>query len=99
MLALTGLLSGTTERATAQFDRGERAFVYGINAANPDNFVGTFAPPSAETIYLLAGQPSMVSPRYTEIAFWPITNEYQPDWTMLNEPAAGNPGDCRRMAL
>jgi hypothetical protein len=89
MLATTGLLAATSDRASAQFERGERAFVYGINAAIPDNFVGTFAPPSAGTIYLLAGQPSLVSPRYTEIAFWPITNEYQPDWTMLNEPAPG----------
>lgn len=89
ILSLAGVLSTVTDRAAAQFERGERAFVYGVNAAIPDNFVGTFAPPSAETIYLLAGQPSMVSPRYTEVAFWPITNEYQPDWTMLNEPVPG----------
>jgi hypothetical protein len=88
-LAMTGLFAAVADRAAAQFERGERAFVYGVNAAIPDNFVGTFAPPSARTIYLLAGQPSVVSPRYTEIAFWPITNEYQPDWTMLNEPAPG----------
>lgn len=88
-LAASSLLAAVSERAAAQFERGERAFVYGVNAAIPDNFVGTYAPPAAETIYLLAGQPSMVSPRYTEIAFWPITNEFQPDWTMLNEPAPG----------
>jgi hypothetical protein len=88
-LAATGVFAAVTDRAAAQFEGGERAFVYGINAAIPDNFVGTFAPPSAGTIYLLAGETSVVSPRYTEIAFWPITNEYQPDWTMLNEPASG----------
>lgn len=88
-LATTGVFAAVTDRASAQFERGERAFVYGINAAIPDNFVGTFAPPSAGTIYLLNGETSVVSPRYTEIAFWPITNEYQPDWTMLNEPAPG----------
>ena len=89
LFAATGLLAAVPDRSAAQSTSGERAFVYGVNAAIPDNFVGTFAPPSAETIYLLAGETSVVSPRYTEIAFWPITNEYQPDWTMLNEPAPG----------
>jgi hypothetical protein len=75
--------------AAAQTTETERAFVYGINAAIPGNYVGTFAPPSAEAIYLLAGETSMISPRLTEIYFWPITNEYRANWHTLNEPVPG----------
>lgn len=75
--------------AGAQTPEKQRAFVYGINAAVPNNFVGSFAPPAARSIYLLAGQTSVISPRYTEIYFWPVTNEYQANWNALNEPVAG----------
>jgi uncharacterized protein YegP (UPF0339 family) len=73
----------------AQMTGAERAFVYGINAAVPNNFVGTFAPPTADEIFLLAGQTSVISPRFTEIYFWPITNAYRADWSALNEPVSG----------
>ncbi len=73
----------------AQTTDGERAFVYGINAAVPGNFVGTFAPPATETIFLLADRTSVISPRFTEIYFWPITNEYRANWNALNEPVPG----------
>ncbi len=75
----------------AQEPSGESqpAFVYGINAAIPGNYVGTFAPPSAPAIYLLAGETSIISPRMTEIYFWPITNEYRANWNLLNDPVPG----------
>ena len=85
-LAVLGVPVGTIN---AQTTDGEPAFVYGINAAVPDNYVGTFAPPSAGTIYLLAGETSILSPRMTEIYFWPITNEYRANWSALNEPVPG----------
>ena len=47
-LAIIALLVPAALRsARAQTTETQRAFVYGINAAIPDNFVGTFAPPSA----------------------------------------------------
>jgi hypothetical protein len=73
----------------AQPTAGERAFVYGINAAIPGSFVGTFAPPSADAIFLLADGTSVISPRFTEIYFWPITNEFRADWSALNELVPG----------
>jgi hypothetical protein len=75
--------------AAAQTEGAERAFVYGINAAIPNNYTGTFAPPAAGTIYLLAGETSVISPRTTEIYFWPITNEYRANWDTLNDPVPG----------
>lgn len=88
-LMLLGHQPGWVPLALAQTTDSERAFVYGINAAVPDNFVGTFAPPSADAIFLLADHTSVISPRYTEIYFWPITNEYRADWSALNEPVPG----------
>jgi hypothetical protein len=89
LLAIIGLLLGAPLSTLAQETEAQPAFVYGINAAVPDSYVGTFAPPSVETIYLLAGQVSILSPRRTEIYFWPITNEYRANWNALNEPAPG----------
>ncbi|MBA2598679.1 MAG: hypothetical protein H0V00_18820 [Chloroflexia bacterium] len=89
-LSLGASLSvGPGGQAAAQESDPEAAFVYGINAAIPDNYVGTYAPPAAPALYLLADLTSVISPRRTEIAFWPITNEYRPNWSALNEPVPG----------
>jgi hypothetical protein len=88
LLALGGVLTTRQPAARAQATEAERAFVYGINAAVPASFVGTFAP-NDDAIYLLAGEVSVVSPRITEIYFWPITNEFQADWRAYNETVPG----------
>lgn len=87
LLLLVLLLSRSTVEAQAP-ERVE-AFVYGINAAAPDGVIGTFAPPTVETIYLLADQTSVLSPRRTLVYFWPITNEYRAAWSGLNESVEG----------
>ena len=65
------------------------AFVYGINASVPGAVFGTFAPPAVDEIYLLADRTSIISPRRTNIYFWPITNEYRAAWSSLNEGVEG----------
>ena len=87
-LLMTGLAGATIVRA--QESQRQRAFVYGINAALANSFTGSFAPSSVRTIYLLADQTSVLSPRMTEIYFWPITNEYKASWELLNDPVAGS---------
>jgi hypothetical protein len=87
LLTLIGGLSGST--ALAQEIVRQRAFVYGINAAFASTFTGSFAPPSTPALYLLADQTSIISPRMTQIYFWPITNEYKASWELLNEPVDG----------
>lgn len=91
LVLLAALVQLGVARTTAQEPGGEPepAFVYGINAAIPGNYVGTFAPPSAPAIYLLAGETSVISPRMTEIYFWPITNEYRANWNVQNDPVPG----------
>lgn len=86
-LLLTGLTSSGVVRA--QDSQRQRAFVYGINAALENTYTGSFAPPSVPTLYLLADQTSVISPRMTEIYFWAITNEYKASWELTNEPVAG----------
>jgi hypothetical protein len=91
VLAICLLLTGLTGSAAvrAQETQRQRAFVYGINAALDNTYTGSFAPPSVATLYLLADQTSIISPRMTEIYFWAITNEYKASWELLNEPVAG----------
>jgi len=98
ILLLLALMQGS-QAALAQTPEKQRAFVYGINAAFDTGFIGTFAPPVAPAIYLLAGQTSIVSPRTTEIYFWPITNEYQVDWNLVNETVPGKLEILRRDQL
>ena len=84
------LLLGLSGSAQAQESNRQRAFVYGINAALANTYTGNFVPPSIPTIYLLADQISVISPRMTEIYFWAITNEYKASWELLNQPVAGS---------
>ncbi|MCC7022653.1 MAG: hypothetical protein IT338_07490, partial [Thermomicrobiales bacterium] len=89
LLALLGAANGAAGQTATETSGAAPAFVYGINAALPNTYTGTFAPPSVDTIYLLAGETSVISPRMTEIYFWPITNEYKANWHALNEPVPG----------
>jgi hypothetical protein len=75
--------------ANAQAPQRQEAIVYGLNAAAPDGVIGTFSPPTSDTIYLLAGETSMISPRHTFIYYWPITNEYRAAWTEKNVQLEG----------
>ena len=86
-LLLVTLAAGTL--AHAQEPERQRALVYGINAAMGNSYNGSFAPPSVSTIYLLADQTSVISPRMTQIYFWPITNKYKASWELLNDLVPG----------
>lgn len=73
----------------AQATDRQDTFVYGINAAIPDAVMGTFAPPIVDTIYLMAAETSILSPRITSVYYWPITNDYRASWNVLNEVVEG----------
>lgn len=73
----------------AQTPEQTDAFVFGINASVPGAVIGTFAPPSVDSIYFLADQTSILSPRHTRVYFWPITNEYRAAWSEMNEQVEG----------
>ena len=81
LLAPTLVLAQATDRRDA--------FVYGVNAGIPDAVVGTFAPPTVDTIYLMSTETSILSPRITNIYFWPITNDYRASWNVRNDVVEG----------
>ncbi|MBU05944.1 MAG: hypothetical protein CL877_08360 [Dehalococcoidales bacterium] len=70
-------------------DEKREEFVYGVNAFNGSVYHGTFIPPSVDTLYLLADEISIVSPRTTLLYYWPVTNEYKADWDTLSENVEG----------
>ncbi len=88
-MLLLALLQGS-HAAHAQAPQKERAFVYGINAAFAAGFMPAASPRQAPRRSICwYSQTSIVSPRITEIYFWPITNEYQADWSLVNETVPG----------
>ncbi|TAK26013.1 MAG: hypothetical protein EPO26_01320 [Chloroflexota bacterium] len=83
---VTAFSSGS---ARADVSARETRFVYGLNLFTGTEYTGTFAPPSVDTIYVLADETAVLDPKRTEIYFWPLTNEYRPDWTALSELVPG----------
>jgi hypothetical protein len=88
-LILPLLALSTAGPVHARIPETEEAFVYGINATTPSEVFGTFSPPQVEGIYILAGKVSVLSPRRTQLFFWPITQEYRAAWSQLNESVEG----------
>lgn len=87
LAALASILLARPSRADLT-DR-ERQFVYGLNVFTATEYVSTFAPASIDTIYVLADHVGVLDPKFTEVYFWPITNDYRADWTALNELVPG----------
>jgi len=69
-----------TGTATAQVPVKERQFVYGINAFTWKGYAGVMSPRAVPVVYLLAGRPSIISPRETLVYYWPTTGDYRADW-------------------
>lgn len=89
LLAALALLLLVWQPSQAQAPEQADAFVFGINASVPGAVIGTFAPPSVDSIYFLADHTSILSPRRTRVYFWPITNEYRAAWSEMNEEVEG----------
>ena len=88
-LAVWLLLWSVPAVVVAQDPERRTELVYGVNAYIGGRYEGDFYPRSVDTIYLVADAISVVSPRYTEVYYWPITNREVADWARLNEPVEG----------
>lgn len=88
-LAACLLLWAWPTAAAAQDPVRRTELVYGVNAYIGGRYEGDFYPSSVDTIYLVADSVSVVSPRRTEVYYWPITNREVADWSRLNEPVEG----------
>ena len=84
------LLLLTTLSSRAQEPEKVQTFVYGGQVFNGLGYISTFYPPSVDTIYVLAGQRNILSPRQTLVYFWPLSNAYKADWTSMNQIVIGN---------
>ncbi len=83
------LLALSPHAAQADAPAKHREFVWGATAFTGQDYNGVFSPVEVPTIYLLAGQTHMLTPRQTLVYYWPIDREYKPDWASLNEEVGG----------
>ena len=75
--------------AQAQQPELVEAFVYGVNATTPGEVFANFSPPQVDEIYILANRINVVSPKRTNVYFWPASQRYRGHWETLNEPVDG----------
>ncbi|MEJ2759327.1 MAG: hypothetical protein P8046_12675, partial [Anaerolineales bacterium] len=82
LLIILLILSAFGSRlAAAQEDL---SFVYGTNHYNGAVYNSTFVPPSVDTLYLIADNTSMLASRFTQVYYWPLTNELKENWYTAN---------------
>ncbi len=87
MALLLGLLLPIVARADEPAH--QRQFVYALNVFDGVTYDTSFVPGTVDTIYVMADHDSVVDPKLTEVYFWPITNDYRPDWSSLNQLVPG----------
>lgn len=77
--------------ASVRADAPARAeqMIWSVIAFNGRDYSATFAPETSDTVYLLAGEPSIMSARTTFVYWWPITSEWRTDTDSLNVPLPG----------
>ncbi|MCX6090430.1 MAG: hypothetical protein NTX88_08725 [Candidatus Atribacteria bacterium] len=63
--------------------------VYSLTSFNGASFSKSFCPANEETIYFIADQENVISPRKTIVYYWPITRKYMAGFSTLNEEMAG----------
>ncbi|MGL4648724.1 MAG: hypothetical protein ACRC1H_04900 [Caldilineaceae bacterium] len=88
-LLIVALALGAPRLAAAQDPQRSEAFVYALTAFDGQIFQSTFAPPTSDTIFLLANSDNVISPRNTQLYYWNLSNRYEADWRVQNEDVAG----------
>ena len=84
LLALSSF-SGASAQDGDDADDSVRELVFHVNIFNGLGWQGVFHPQSTDTIYVLAGRNNTLTPRYTMVYFWTITQRYKADYGELNE--------------
>jgi hypothetical protein len=67
----------------------EEQFIYSILAFNGNYYSGTFTRKDADTIYLIADVDNYLTVRKAFIYYWPITQDWKTDTSVLNIPFEG----------
>jgi hypothetical protein len=63
--------------------------VYALLAFNGRDYGPAFATEQADTIYLIAGRDNFLGVRKAMVYYWPLTDEWRTDTTVLNIPFEG----------
>ena len=82
LILLIGMIAGPV---FANTEIRSEAFVYSISAFDGQLYQSAFTPTNVDTIYLMADEASIISPRNTTLYYWAITNRYEADWLAKNE--------------
>ncbi len=78
-----------TRPVQAQDPERRTELVYGVNASIGGVYEGVFYPQDHGTLYVVAEAVTIISPRTTQVYYWPITNKQVADWDAQNEPVEG----------
>jgi hypothetical protein len=87
ILASALLLAAVLAGAQAPVRREQ--FIYSILAFNGKDYAATFAREGAESLYLVADVDNFLTVRNCFVYFWPITQEWKTDTSVLNAPFTG----------
>lgn len=68
----------------AQVPVRQEQFIYSILAFNGKDYAGTFARRDADTIYLMADVDNFITARNTLVYFWPLSQDWKTDSSVLN---------------
>lgn len=82
-------LFGVSTIAMAEAPVLREQLVFSLTSFNGSGYSKSFCPATEETIYLIANESSIISPRKTIVYFWPITQKYMAGFSTLNEEVAG----------
>lgn len=88
VLALS-LLVLAAALAPAQTPVREEQFIYSILAFNGKDYAATFAQKNEDTLYLVAGVDNFLTMRNCFVYYWPITQDWKSDTSVLNVPFTG----------
>jgi hypothetical protein len=75
----------TNEELDSGLPKKERQLVYAINPFVGWEYADAFAPQRTQTIYLIENIDNIITPRYTDVYYWPITGEYMADWSSYSQ--------------
>jgi hypothetical protein len=87
ILAATLLAAAVLSSAQAPVRREQ--FIYSILAFNGKDYAATFARSGADSLYLVAEVDNFLTVRNAFVYFWPITQEWKTDTSVLNLPFTG----------
>jgi hypothetical protein len=83
------ILLATAALGFAQAPVRREQFIYSILAFNGKDYAATFARAGADSLYMVADADNFLTVRNAFVYFWPLTQEWKTDTSVLNVPFSG----------